>query len=97
MSDNTPILKTLTAMAERLSLSSNQALLLFAGAHGWLNMEMTVASVTVLHQLAKDHDVDLYEEEPFLAQLIARGVFTPEECVLFGWSRVKKEALHDGQ
>lgn len=98
MADSTQILKTLATMAERLSLSSNQAMLLFAGAHNWLNMEMTLASVTVLHRLAKQHEIDLYEEEPFLAQLIAKGVFTPEECMLFGWKFPKvEERAHDGR
>lgn len=80
------ILATLAKMAERLKLSSNQAILLYAGNNFWLNSEMSDVSFSILKKLATDRNIDLFElDEPFVLTLIKQGVFTPDEQALFGW------------
>src|SRR5437016_5923650 len=80
------ILRTLAEMAERLGLSSNQAVVLYAGNNFWLNAEMADVAVGILRKLATDRGVDLFDfEEPFIVTLAKRGVFTDGEQRLFGW------------
>lgn len=80
------ILRQLVEMAERLKISSNQAILLYAGNNFWLNAEMSDVAVEILRKLATDKGIDLFDfEEPFIVTLAKRGVFTPDEQRLFGW------------
>lgn len=84
MSQNT-ILERLQKMAQRLGLNSNQIMLMYAANNGWTNLEMTVAGVNILHKIAGDHKISLYDEDPFIVQLIAKGIILPEEALIFGW------------
>lgn len=80
------ILRTLADMAERLGLSSNQAILLYTGNNFWLSPQMSEAAFAPLRKLAEAHKIDLFDfEEPFIVTLAKKGVFTPDECRLFGW------------
>lgn len=84
--NNPVILKRLTEMAERLGLSSNQALLIYAGNNFWLNAQWADAAVGILRNLAQERGIELYDyEEPFIVTLAKKGVFTEDEQRLFGW------------
>ncbi len=79
------ILLRLAGFAERQGLSSNQAILIYAGNAGFLNLEMTAVAVGVLQKLAAQNGISLDEDEPFILQLIKKGVIKPEEIEIFGW------------
>ena len=79
------ILRRLAGMAERLGLSSNQAILIYAGNAGFLNLQMTTVAVNILQKIAVQNGISLDEDEPFIIQLIKKGVIEPQEVEIFGW------------
>ncbi|MFQ5902953.1 MAG: hypothetical protein ACE5JO_04615 [Candidatus Binatia bacterium] len=89
------ILEKLARMAKRLDLTSNQMVLVYAGANNWLNFEHATIAVNILEKIAMEAGIGLYEQEPFLMQLIEKRAILPEEAELFGW-RVQKTEVQDG-
>ena len=79
------ILRRLADFAERHNLSSNQAILIYAGNAGFLNLEMTAVAINVLQKLASDNGISLDDDEPFLLQLIKKGVINGQEQEIYGW------------
>ena len=91
------ILRKLAEMAERLNLSSNQAILVYAGCNGWLNYEYTAIALNALQKVAGANKISLYDEKPFIAQLIERGIIQADEAAIFGFRVTKKEQDNGGK
>lgn len=91
----TIILDRLASMAKRLGITSNQAILIYAGNEGWLNLERTATAISILQKIAGNNKIDFLEDEPFLVQLVRKGVILPEEAVIFGF-KVKRREEENG-
>ena len=76
-------------MAERLDLSSNEAIILYGLCQHWFyaNDRNTNVGYAVLQRIARDQGVNLYADEPFVYTLIDRGIFTDEELQILGYTK----------
>jgi len=90
-------------MAERLELSSNQVILIYAAYQRdkingrevpvpWLNSEWMGAAFSALEQLATKNDVVLIpEDELFAKTLLKAKVILPEEAELLGLTIIREK------
>lgn len=78
------MLRLLTTISQKLGLSEEHALLLFAFNKGWLNKFQMRRTYIVLTELVEKFDLkDTEYDESYAMQLLKRGILTPPEAAFF--------------